>query len=113
MLEKYANLLFFLKKSKNQSDERFIYLKITVDGRSNELSTKRKCGVSKWDPLAGKVKGNKQSVKELNNYLSSLKYQVHLAKRRLIESNTDISAQALKNILTGKYADPKTDDIYF
>src|ERR1700761_9337331 len=113
MIEKYVNLLFFLKKSKNQSDERFIYLKITVDGRSNELSTKRKCEVSKWDSLAGKVKGNKQSVKELNNYLSSLKHLVYLAKRKLIESNRDMSAQALKDILTRKYDDSKTDGIYF
>jgi hypothetical protein len=44
MVEKSFGLLFFLKQPKNQTDDvRFIYLKITVDGKANELSTKRKC----------------------------------------------------------------------
>ena len=113
MLEKPVKLLFFLKQSKNQSDDRFIYLKIIVDGLSNELSTKRKCKVSQWIPMSGKVKGNHPSAKELNNYLFSFKYLVFLAKQRLIESNVDISAQTLKDILTGKFTEPKTDNRCF
>jgi len=34
MFKKTVKLLFFLKQSKNQSDDRFIYLKITVNGLS-------------------------------------------------------------------------------
>lgn len=113
MLEKSVKLLFFLKQSKNQSDDGFIYLKITVDGLSNELSTKRKCKVSKWIPTAGKVKGNHPWAKELNNYLFSFNYLVFLAKQRLIESNVEISAQTLKDVLTREFIKPKTNIRYF
>jgi hypothetical protein len=42
MLEKSFGLLFFLKQPKSQkSGERYVYLRITVDGKPIELSTKR------------------------------------------------------------------------
>ncbi|RKR84464.1 hypothetical protein BDD43_4702 [Mucilaginibacter gracilis] len=45
MLEKSFGLFFFLKQPKNQkSDVRYVYLRITVDGTSKELSTKRVWG---------------------------------------------------------------------
>jgi hypothetical protein len=38
MLEKTFGLLFFLKQPKNkEEDNRFIYVKITVDGKAVEL----------------------------------------------------------------------------
>ncbi|QJD95395.1 site-specific integrase [Mucilaginibacter robiniae] len=107
MLEKTFGLLFFLKKSQNQNDDRFIYIKITVDGKSKELSTKRKCEASKWNVHAGRATGNKEAVKELNYFLDTLEQQVYLAKRMLIESNKPVSAQAIKDILTGNYEKPR------
>jgi len=109
MVEKSFGLLFFLKQPKNQGDDiRFIYLKITVDGKAIELSTKRKCALSKWDAHAGRVLGNKESIKELNYYLNALEQQVYQAKRRLIESNKDVSAKTIKDILTGNYDKRRT-----
>lgn len=49
MLEKSLGLFFFLKKPKNEKgNARFIYLKITVDGESKDVATKRK-----WDNRSG------------------------------------------------------------
>jgi site-specific recombinase XerD len=108
MVEKSFGLLFFLKQPKNQTDDvRFIYLKITVDGKANELSTKRKCEVSKWNAHSGRATGNKEAIKELNNFLDALEHQVYQAKRRLIESGRVLSAQAIKDILTGNYDKPR------
>ncbi|NOW95946.1 site-specific integrase [Mucilaginibacter sp. SG564] len=103
MVEKSFGLLFFLKKSQNRKDERFIYLKITVDGQSKELSTKRKWEASNWNTNTGRAIGNKESVKILNGILHELEQQVYQAKKRLMESGNDISAQAIKDILTGNY----------
>ena len=41
MLEKSLGLLFFLKQSKIEKNEsQYVYLRITVDGISKEISTK-------------------------------------------------------------------------
>ncbi|WP_352432938.1 Arm DNA-binding domain-containing protein [Mucilaginibacter sp. PAMB04274] len=63
----------FLKTTKNQIETlRSIYVKITVDGKATELSTKRKCELSRWSTAAGRASGNKESTKELNYYLDTL-----------------------------------------
>jgi len=108
MVEKSFGLLFFLKQSKSRTDDvRFIYLKITVDGKAKELSTKRKCNLSKWNAHAGRATGNREAVRELNSFLDAFEQQVYQAKRRLIESNKEISAQTIKDILTGTYDKPR------
>jgi len=103
MLEKSFGLLFFLKKSQNQNDDRYIYLKITADGKSKELSTKRKWESCKWNANKGRAYGNSESVKELNNFIDEFERTVYQAKRFLMESNKEITAQAVKDVLTGNY----------
>jgi len=46
-----------------------IYLRITVNGLSAELSTKRKCDPLRWNQHAGRATGSKDSTKNLNAYL--------------------------------------------
>ena len=73
MLEKSFGLLFFLKQAKNQkSDERYVYIRITVDGTSKELSTKRVWNPDRWNQSSGRAMGTKEEVKSLNVYLDSL-----------------------------------------
>jgi len=108
MLEKSFGLLFFLKQTKSQNDDlMFIYLKITVDGKSTELSTKRKCAQSRWNPGAGREIGNKESTKELNYYLDSLEQLVYQAKRSLFDTDKPITAQAIKDVLNGVTEKPR------
>lgn len=47
MLENSFGLTFFLKKS-TKKNEKYVYLRITVDGIPKEVSTKHK-----WDPDGG------------------------------------------------------------
>jgi len=103
MLEKSFGLFFFLKATKNQkkSDERYIYLRITVDGIAKELSTKRMWNVSRWEQELGKAKGNKEDALKLNNYLDTLTGQVYNAKNKLLLAGKDITSEILKNYLTG------------
>jgi hypothetical protein len=102
MLEKTFGLLFFLKQTKNQNEDlKFVYLKITVDGRSLEISTKRKCMQAQWNSGAGRASGTKEATRELNQYLDSLVQLVYQAKRTLIDSNRAVSAQAIKDVLNG------------
>jgi len=102
MLDKSFGLLFYLKKPKNYlKGEVPIYLRITVDGIPKELSVKRCCDPSRWNPHAGRASGTKENVKTLNNYLDTYQAKVFEAKRRLVEGNQMVTAAAIKDILMG------------
>jgi site-specific recombinase XerD len=102
MLEKSFGLFFFLKQPKNQkSDERYIYLRITVDGIPKELSTKRMWNSSKWDQVVGRAKGTKEDALKLNVFLDLLRAKVYGAKSALMLAGKEISAEVLKSHLTG------------
>lgn len=108
MLEKTFGLLFFLKQPKNkQEDNRVIYLKITVDGKAVELSTKRRCEQSRWNARTGRAIGTKEASKELNQYLDSFEQHVFHLKRIVNYSDSIITAQSIKDILNGNIEKPK------
>lgn len=106
MLEKSFGLLFFLKQAKTEKrDVRYIYLRITVDGSSKELSTKRLWFQDRWNQTAGRATGTKEDAKILNAYLETLCSKVYLAKAALIEEDKQVTAESLKNAITGKDED--------
>ena len=103
MLEKSFGLFFFLKQPKNQKiAERYVYLRITVDGISKELSTKRLWAKSRWSQAAGRAIGTKEDVRALNAYLDVLSNQIYQAKLKLIESQKPVTAESLKNLMNGE-----------
>jgi integrase len=109
MLENSFGLLFYLKHAKNQKDGlRYVYLRITVDGKSAELSTKQLWNPSSWSVDAGRAIGNKEDSRTLNAYLDTLSSKVFQAKKMLIEDDKELSAEALKNILLGKSTETRT-----
>lgn len=109
MLENSFGLLFYLKHAKNQKDGlRYVYLRITVDGKSAELSTKQLWSPSNWSIDAGRATGNKEDSRTLNAYLDTLSSKVFQAKKILIEDDKELSAEALKNVLLGKSTETRT-----
>jgi site-specific recombinase XerD len=103
MLEKSFGLFFFLKQPKNQkSDERYIYLRITVDGIVKEVSLKRIWNATRWDQGLGKAKGTKEDALKLNAFLDICRANVYNAKSQLMLAEKQITAEALKDALTGK-----------
>ena len=109
MIEKSFGLFFFLKKGKNaKGDERHVYLKITVDGTAAEIATKRMWHPDRWIQKAGRASGSKEDAKVLNNYLDLLTNKVYEAKKILVDTAKPVSAQAIKNIVTGNTDSKKT-----
>lgn len=95
-------LLFFPRKSRKKNEvEADIYLRITVDGRSVELSTKRQCDLQKWNYDTGRINGKTEDAKLFNQYLDTLQQRVFEAKRQLIELNRSITAENIKSIILG------------
>jgi site-specific recombinase XerD len=80
MLEKTFGLLFYLKPARNQKGTvRYIYLRITVDGKVAELSTKKLWNTERWNSSVGRPAGNKEDAKTLNAYLDMLTAKEHTA----------------------------------
>src|SRR5690349_15993715 len=102
-MEKSFGLNFFLKKSKIvDQNELTVYMRITVDGASNEISTKRKCSPDKWDTKNNRMDGRSDAAKEFNNYLDVLERKVFEVKKKLIEFDLPLTALNIKHHLTGR-----------
>ena len=107
-MNKSFGLFFFLKKAKGfVSGEIPIYLRVTIDGESFDLSSKRKCLSSKWNSDAGRMNGKGDDVKAFNAYLDTLQQKVFEAKRKLIELDKPLTPESLKGLLLGKEIAPK------
>jgi len=108
MLGKSFSLLFFLKKPKNYaSGDMPVYMRITADGQPREMTTSRHCNPISWNQKAEKTFGKTEQVKELNNQLTTLKVKTFEARLSLIETNKEVTAKAIKNLLTGQGEKPK------
>lgn len=103
MLGKNFSVLFFLKEPKNYASGIIpVYMRITVDGHPKEMTTARHCDPQSWNRKAEKAFGKTAQVKELNNHLTALQVKAFEARRLLIENSKEITAEAIKNLLTGQ-----------
>ncbi|MGV3585527.1 MAG: Arm DNA-binding domain-containing protein, partial [Adhaeribacter sp.] len=108
-MEKSFGLFFFLKQPKNYTTgPKYVYLRLTVDGAAREISTKRLWEPARWSAEAGRATGSKEDAKSLNQYLETLRTKVHEARRTLLEADKLITAEALKQELTGKEENKRT-----
>lgn len=102
-MEKSFGLLFYLKKPKNfKEGQRPVYLRITVNGISSEICTKRKCDYLDWNNTAGRMEGKTEFAKSLNSYLDVLQRKVYEARKNLAENDHPVTAENIKTLLLGK-----------
>lgn len=102
MLEKSFGLLFYLRKQRN--DEKglmYIYLRVTVDGVTRDLSVKRSWPPSRWSVQSNRATGNKEDAKELNYYLDIVQGKVYEAKKTLLEAGQVLTASSIIEIVSG------------
>lgn len=102
-------ILFYLKKEKRRSNSEVpIYMRITVNQKRSEMAIQRYVDPAKWNRSGGYVKGTKQDIRELNEYLDLQRSRVYKAQRELIEDNKQVTAVALRNRVQGKTEEQKT-----
>ena len=102
MLAKNFTLLFYLKKrSTYVSGNLPVYLRISVNGTRTEMSMGRECPPEKWNNVSGRRLGTKSEVKEFNAYLDAVQTKVYQVYRRLLETGSGLSAESVRNLLTG------------
>lgn len=102
MLEKSFTILFYLKKQKGYvKGVQPIYLRLTVDGIPKELSMKQSWDPSRWSKRSGRPIGTKEDAKTLHEFLDMIQAKVYAARRKLLESGSQITCTALMDIVSG------------
>ncbi|PZF71271.1 site-specific integrase [Taibaiella soli] len=101
-MNKTFSLLFYVKKAKAIADGTApIYLRITIDGKITELSTKRYVIPTNWSPQAQKATGNTEAVKAINAYLKTFEQQILAAQHELLKDKVSVTIETLRGKLFG------------
>lgn len=109
-MNKLVSILFFLKRTKNQSEVKPIpiYVRITVDKKRAEFSSGRDLNPGiEWNSAAGQVTKTTTDAKLLNAYLENIKAAIHEAHRQLLQAGEMITAEAIRNKYSGKEEKPR------
>jgi len=102
------SVLFYVKKDKaNKKGLVPIYCRITYKGERAEFSTNRQVEPKKWNK-AGHVKGNREDAREINEHLDSIRNKIYRVQTELTHRNELITAQILRNQVTGRDGKKKT-----
>lgn len=102
MLEQSFGLTFFLKSSKKKSNDRFIYLRVTVDGLPKETSTKKKWDATRWNQKTERATGTKEDAKATNFFLETLVTKINNYRTLMMAEGQTITAQRLIDFVLGK-----------
>src|SRR5450432_121198 len=104
MIKKHSfSLLPFVREVKGSNGEFLaIYLRITVDGVRKEISTKSNTDVSKWNPAKGRIIGNTEDARVVNETIKSFEHRAREVYNRFIESGKLVTAECIKNEVLGQ-----------
>jgi len=102
MLEKQLSINFFLKPTREKSDLRGVYLRITVDGIRKEISLSHKWDIKRWNQKAGRANGAKEDAKTLNYLLDTIVSKITKYKLELLSNEEPITASVLMDYIQGK-----------
>ncbi|PXY01629.1 recombinase [Marinifilum breve] len=96
-------ILLHIRKDKlNKKGEAPIFMRVTVNGKRAEISTKQFVQPEKWNNQAGIVKGTKEDVRALNQFLTNYKSKANRIYQKLIENDKTVSAKIIKDTLLKK-----------
>ncbi|MFY0481185.1 site-specific integrase [Flavobacterium sp. PLA-1-15] len=95
-------LHFYAKSTKANANGLLpIYVRLTVDGKRLEFSTKKFVEKSKWSNELAKMKGTTEEARSINSYLDLMKSKVLDAQMELLHRNETLSIENFKSKLLG------------
>jgi site-specific recombinase XerD len=95
-------LHFYAKSTKANANGLLpIYVRLTVDGKRLEFSTKKFVEKSRWSNELSKMKGTTEEARSINSYLDLMKSKVLDAQMELLHRNETLSIENFKNKLLG------------
>src|SRR6516162_3485506 len=97
-METRLSILFYGKKNMQNSERLLaIYLRATIDGQRFEVSTQRYVEPGKWSVAAGKMKGNSEEARTLNQYLDGIRQSVYSYQKEILQEGNAFTKETLRN----------------
>lgn len=90
-----------------------IMVRITINSKVAQFSTKIDILPTQWDVKAGKAKGKTEEIAEINRKLTNLSSRIDKAYDKRMETNGYALPEEIKNDLLGTDTDHKTLIYYF
>jgi hypothetical protein len=98
---------FIKRNCSSDTKKALLYVRITVDGERAEISLKEKINANDWDARREIVKGKNIQVKELNQHIEDIRYQIKSKYRLLQENEALITAETIKEAYLGTHISQK------
>jgi site-specific recombinase XerD len=96
-------ILFYLKRTKALNNGKLtIFMRITINRERAEISTYQSVESHLWNQGKAIVKGVSSSSRQINDYLEHLKLKVFQYKKEIENSDQEVSARTLSDLLQGK-----------
>ena len=99
-------ILFWVCKAKMKNNLCPIYVRITIDGKRTEISTKKWVELSKWNQEGQFVKGNSDEARTINQYLNLMKGNIENIYLRISADDRIPHPDEIKNLLFGNTPKP-------
>lgn len=97
-------LHIYAKSTKaNAAGQLPIYIRLTVDGKRFEFSSKKFIDKLKWSSELSKMKGNSEEARTINNYLDLMKSKVFDIQMELIHKNEALTLENFKSRILGTH----------
>ncbi len=103
------SLYYYINKARKDSKKRCpVSVKITLNGTETTASIHRKICIDNWVAEGGYPVGKTEEVKELKNYMTVLNSKFLESHKKLIQTESYISAQMLKAYVFGTHYEEQT-----
>lgn len=98
-----VTIYMYARASKaNAAGQHPIYVRITIQGKRTEFSTKKFIDPSKWEQKKMKMKGNTEEARSINSYLDSLRNKLTQTQVVLEYQAANITLDTFMNAYQGK-----------
>ena len=79
-----------------------IYVRITLNGKRAEFTTKKYIHPTKWDEKTMRVKGNTEEARTINSYLESIRNKITQMQIHFQFQDSEVTIDQFMNLLVGK-----------
>ena len=101
-MKEKITLHFYAKTTKSNSSGLLpIYVRLTIDGKRLEYSTKKFIDTSKWSKDLGRMKGNSEEARSINSLLDFTRNRINEIHFELLKESKTIQIDEFKNKLLG------------
>jgi site-specific recombinase XerD len=95
-------LHFYAKSTKANGNGLLpIYVRLTIDGKRFEYSTKKFIEPSKWSTELSKMKGNSEEARSINNLLDFTRNRINEIQFELLKDGVSLNIEEFKNRILG------------